>query len=423
MNLASSTSMSTSLAQKLRVQIKKKLLELTGEHEEELPDYVMVMIANHRTKHQMRDELTLFLSDHTDQFVSWLHNSALKKLGEGEEPEKKIPEERQIEKNGGKSKPTKDNEVRNSVSKNVNREPESPMKVGVIEQVKMPDMSLASVDRSPSPFAEDVNVSPVSSHSRRPESPPSPVIIINNDRLREQRSEPIQLASTIGQILVRDEEEEYDDELMERTVSSVIKIRERTYLPKNKQASQRLFAAQTSFLKDVKPHKLESRETVEELADESEDLRAVLERKRKRDRFSRLESDKQDIADIPRKKTRFIVTLNGNIERALKSEDSAEEVVEQIESQQIACKFYPNCKKVSCPFEHGTTPDQSSIQCKWFPNCQFKTACKFKHPNCKFMSSCTNANCVYKHPYGWRPIKATPRPSAVDASQFRWTKS
>lgn len=40
----------------------------------ELCDYIMVMIANHKTRYQMKDDLSLFLGKDTDHFVDWLHD-------------------------------------------------------------------------------------------------------------------------------------------------------------------------------------------------------------------------------------------------------------------------------------------------------------------------------------------------------------
>ena len=46
-----------------------KLLLLSAD--DELPEYIMVMIANKRTKEQMVSDLNLFLSDEAEKFVSW----------------------------------------------------------------------------------------------------------------------------------------------------------------------------------------------------------------------------------------------------------------------------------------------------------------------------------------------------------------
>ncbi|KAH8386005.1 hypothetical protein KR200_012233 [Drosophila serrata] len=74
------------IGQKMRSAVKAKLLELgtggsSGFIDDELPDYVMVMVANKRSKQQMNAELNLFLGDQTDLFVTWLHE-VLQKLQE-----------------------------------------------------------------------------------------------------------------------------------------------------------------------------------------------------------------------------------------------------------------------------------------------------------------------------------------------------
>lgn len=39
--------------------------------DDELPEYIMVMLANKRTKEQMVEDLNLFLNDEAEKFVSW----------------------------------------------------------------------------------------------------------------------------------------------------------------------------------------------------------------------------------------------------------------------------------------------------------------------------------------------------------------
>lgn len=39
--------------------------------DDELPEYIMVMLANKRTKEQMIEDLNLFLNDEAETFVSW----------------------------------------------------------------------------------------------------------------------------------------------------------------------------------------------------------------------------------------------------------------------------------------------------------------------------------------------------------------
>lgn len=65
--------------------VKAKLIELgtgaAGYIDDELPDYVMIMVANKRSKTQMLEDLSLFLGKNTEAFVSWLHQ-VLEKLQE-----------------------------------------------------------------------------------------------------------------------------------------------------------------------------------------------------------------------------------------------------------------------------------------------------------------------------------------------------
>lgn len=61
--------------------IKAKLIELGAYIDDELPDYIMVMVANKRSRRQMDVDLQLFLGSNTKTFTSWLH-TVLQKLQE-----------------------------------------------------------------------------------------------------------------------------------------------------------------------------------------------------------------------------------------------------------------------------------------------------------------------------------------------------
>uniref|UniRef100_A0A182JUK8 Zinc finger CCCH domain-containing protein 14 n=1 Tax=Anopheles christyi TaxID=43041 RepID=A0A182JUK8_9DIPT len=70
----------------MRSAVKAKLIELgtgsaSGYIDDELPDYVMIMVANKRSRQQMIDDLSLFLGAQTEIFVNWLHQ-VLQKLQE-----------------------------------------------------------------------------------------------------------------------------------------------------------------------------------------------------------------------------------------------------------------------------------------------------------------------------------------------------
>ncbi|KAK3093641.1 hypothetical protein FSP39_018338 [Pinctada imbricata] len=55
--------------------------------DDELPDYIMVMVANKKPRSQMNDDLGLFLNINTEKFTVWLYNllEKLQSLGSDEE--------------------------------------------------------------------------------------------------------------------------------------------------------------------------------------------------------------------------------------------------------------------------------------------------------------------------------------------------
>ncbi|KYQ48606.1 Zinc finger CCCH domain-containing protein 14, partial [Trachymyrmex zeteki] len=60
--------------------IRAKLMELGVHYDEELPDYILVMVVNKKSRQQMHNDLNLFLEGCTTVFVDWLHDQVLKKL-------------------------------------------------------------------------------------------------------------------------------------------------------------------------------------------------------------------------------------------------------------------------------------------------------------------------------------------------------
>lgn len=100
-------SLGSEVGQKMRCAVKAKLIELgtggsSGYIDDELPDYVMIMVANKRSKSQMISDLNLFLGEHTDVFVIWLHE-VLQKLQEVTLPSNVVAK--------GKRKPGENNEI------------------------------------------------------------------------------------------------------------------------------------------------------------------------------------------------------------------------------------------------------------------------------------------------------------------------
>ncbi|KAJ8720322.1 hypothetical protein PYW07_012365 [Mythimna separata] len=106
------------IGQKMRSAIKAKLTELGCYVDDELPDYVMVMVANKRTRAQMEDDLQLFLGDNTELFVNWLHQ-VLKKLQEVTvaTPLKAAERDKSKERSGSKERKSKDKKTKEKQKK------------------------------------------------------------------------------------------------------------------------------------------------------------------------------------------------------------------------------------------------------------------------------------------------------------------
>ncbi|MFH4984932.1 hypothetical protein AB6A40_011641 [Gnathostoma spinigerum] len=62
---------SAEVSKKIRAAIRAKLEELGVYVDDELPDYIMVMIANKKEKGQMKEDLQLFLGQNCSRFVEW----------------------------------------------------------------------------------------------------------------------------------------------------------------------------------------------------------------------------------------------------------------------------------------------------------------------------------------------------------------
>ncbi|KAF6017367.1 ZC3H14 [Bugula neritina] len=60
------------ISEKIRKAIKAKLTELGSYIDDELPDYIMVMIANKKDVKQMASDLELFLGETAEPFTKWL---------------------------------------------------------------------------------------------------------------------------------------------------------------------------------------------------------------------------------------------------------------------------------------------------------------------------------------------------------------
>ena len=149
------------VSNKIRSAIKAKLMELGAYVDDELPDYIMVMVANKRSRQQMDDDLLLFLGDSTLTFTAWLHtvlsklqqvtvNSVELKKGsekkrsyEDPKKEKKKKMKKEKDKSPEKSKvKEKTSEERRELSPTISQTQSKPIKAEPIDLIEDEDSLL-----------------------------------------------------------------------------------------------------------------------------------------------------------------------------------------------------------------------------------------------------------------------------------------
>nr|CAB3267876.1 zinc finger CCCH domain-containing protein 14-like [Phallusia mammillata] len=91
----------TDISKNIQQAIKAKLVELNSYVDDELPDYIMIMIANRKKEEQMTDSLSLFLGNNTKVFTKWLFEllSGLREKQQTDNVKKEVPvkEKKQVD--------------------------------------------------------------------------------------------------------------------------------------------------------------------------------------------------------------------------------------------------------------------------------------------------------------------------------------
>lgn len=181
----------TEISKKIRAAIKGKLQELGAYIDEELPDYIMVMVANKKTSQQMADDLSLFLGSNTIKFTAWLHG-VLEKLRsvavepgsskhqlESDSGKRRPPEVSRIEES--KSVSSSRSEARVSSSAYENRRSSSSRLTSAVKPLVESVLSEAVIDIKPDiddDFISDVHVEATANISRSRSSTSRPSVEI-----------------------------------------------------------------------------------------------------------------------------------------------------------------------------------------------------------------------------------------------------
>jgi len=92
--------MEPQVMRKMKAAVKAKLIDLEAYVDDELPDYIMVMVSNDKTQAQMASDLALFLGDDANKFASWLHRAMTKLKAMTAEKQKNKGKDESTSKNG-----------------------------------------------------------------------------------------------------------------------------------------------------------------------------------------------------------------------------------------------------------------------------------------------------------------------------------
>lgn len=254
------------LSDKIRSAIKAKLVDLGAYVDDELPDYIMVMVANKKTQEQMTEDLNLFLGSNTEKFTAWLSAllaklKAVTALGEEENKEKSLPEEipAQKEKSAKSSLvPKTSDSGKNTTTAVEDLEPELTIKPDRDEfeeeerlekkkallatQSKQPVKTPPKKISAPKSSTEKVSPKSTSIKARLGEKvSPKSISEVQGSTTRKRKTP----GSVVGSIVKRDvdvEEEEYDPHKpMIGKVASTIRVgNRRSSVPLSHQASKSL---------------------------------------------------------------------------------------------------------------------------------------------------------------------------------------
>uniref|UniRef100_A0A2K5SA46 Zinc finger CCCH domain-containing protein 14 n=1 Tax=Cebus imitator TaxID=2715852 RepID=A0A2K5SA46_CEBIM len=434
----------TEISRKIRSAIKGKLQELGAYVDEELPDYIMVMVANKKSQDQMTEDLSLFLGNNTIRFTVWqtYDDGAATRLMSTVKPLREpAPSEDVID-----IKPEPDD----LIDEDLNFVQENPL------SQKKPTVTLTygssrpsiEIYRPPASRNADSGVhlnrlqfqqQQNSIHAAKQldmqnswvyetgrlcepevlnslEETYSPFFRNNSEKMSMEdenfRKRKLPVVSSVVKVKKFNhdgEEEEEDDDYGSRTgsisssVSVPAKPERRPSLPPSKQANKNLILkaiseAQESVTKTTNYSTVPQKQTLpvapRTRTSQEELLAEVVQGQSRTPRISPPIKEEE--------------TKGDSIEKN-QAEMSELSVAQKPEKLLERCKYWPACKNGDeCAYHHPISP------CKAFPNCKFAEKCLFVHPNCKYDAKCTKPDCPFTHVSRRIPV-LSPKPVAPPA--------
>uniref|UniRef100_A0A8B9G3U1 Zinc finger CCCH domain-containing protein 14 n=1 Tax=Amazona collaria TaxID=241587 RepID=A0A8B9G3U1_9PSIT len=446
----------TEISRKIRGAIKGKLQELGAYVDEELPDYIMVMVANKKSQEQMTEDLSLFLGNNTVRFTVWLHGvldklrsvtteptsvkSSESSIFESSLPSSKssscVSDERRredtlpplavsstrTERNDSRVS-TSSQEQRNTASRQSCEDGSASRLTSAVKPLRELSPSEAVIDIKPEPddlIDEDLNFVQENPLSRK-----KPI----EESSRKRRLPVVSSVVKVKKFCNDGEDEEEEEDYGSRTgsisssVSVPAKPERRPSLPPSKQANKNLILkaiseAQESVTKTTNYSTVPQKQTVPvaprtRISPEESQLELIHVQSRLPALSSQLQAEepKERIAEGIQGAEQKELSARLQIDPAIEDTLQVAQDYYDIESMVHADTRSFILKKPKLSEEILGQNQQLGrkateamrvlsgrlIQTRVFPNCRFADKCLFIHPNCKYDAKCTKPDCPYTH--------------------------
>ncbi|KAM6204161.1 zinc finger CCCH domain-containing protein 14 isoform 5-T5 [Sarcoramphus papa] len=456
----------TEISRKIRGAIKGKLQELGAYVDEELPDYIMVMVANKKSQEQMTEDLSLFLGNNTVRFTVWLHGvldklrsvtteptsvkSSESNIFESNVPSSKssscVSDERRhedilpplavsstrTERNDSRVS-TSSQEQRNTASRQSCEDGSASRLTSTVKPLRELSPSEAVIDIKPEPddlIDEDLNFVQENPLSRKK---PIVTVTYGSSRPSAEIYRPPASRSADGNTHVHrlsqqgnlqgswqlDTQSCRSLETGQLCNPEAFGSLAESYRPTSKLSADKVGSEEEGSRKRRLPV-VSSVVKVKKFCNDGED------EEEEEDYGSRTGSISSSVS-VPAKPERrpsLPPSKQANKNLILKAISEAQESVTKttnystVDMEQLnmlqkqekvleRCKYWPACKNGDeCVYHHPTLP------CKAFPNCKFADKCLFIHPNCKYDAKCTKPDCPYTHASRRTP-HPPPRPAQL----------
>uniref|UniRef100_A0A672GPP3 Zinc finger CCCH domain-containing protein 14 n=1 Tax=Salarias fasciatus TaxID=181472 RepID=A0A672GPP3_SALFA len=445
----------TEISKKIRAAIKGKLQELGAYIDEDLPDYIMVMVANKKTSHQMTDDLSLFLGNNTIKFTTWLQGVLEKLRSVAGEPaslrhqlqsdsgavsksrmtageHSRAEESRLLMVSSSRSDRT---EARVSSSAHESRgtvETSSSQLTSTVKPLMETLPSEAVIDIKPEMDDDLIGDDPVdmnnhgrthgassrsaaelyragqgkftsmgsaatsrsaegSSHSRQPQDSRSRSSR-NGSSKSEELSRKRKAPVASSVVRVSRAADEDSDEVEEDDPSYGGRgLSSRVSLPSKPERKPTLPPTKQATRNLILKAISEAQDSITKTTAYTIPQRQTVPVAPR----TRLANSEEMTAAIQlvQEHLHSLAPRDPAYTSTKMAEDEDEDDV-PLKKQKVLerCKFWPVCKSGDeCLYHHPTT------QCKTFPNCKFGDKCLFVHPNCKYDARCTKPDCPFTH--------------------------